>query len=384
MYNIHMLVDDELDNMITKSQLSKKFPNKVDIKFGLDANKVNGVDNFPIYNATDGFKSNARNNVDSFMFTSRQTKYDVPGQKHTSVGEIQPYLYNKHGVSRPTESNIRMQPGVMSSLYGLPPDRDIILENPTAQAMNLMGGKMTEEKLRNHIYRKEEAGTASETPGDFFSDPRVTAFMDDSVPMQETTEAERVEKTSRPEPMHETTEPAKVKKTSRPTPRQEDDIFVEPAFEKGIPTEPENKKKSSRTEDDGIVAEPTTKKKKSQTEFNIQRGGREEFEEIDKLLNQLKDEPNGKYRNIHKEISSKMVALGFIKPDAKIQINKMFVQRVKTIMEDVYMNRGRDLTKKQERTLNYLLAQGNRHYSANKPGIKVSDIDIDMHFEKDS
>lgn len=46
------------------------------------------------------------------------------------------------------------------------------------------------------------------------------------------------------------------------------------------------------------------------------------------------------------------------------------------------MNRGRDLTKKQERTLNYLLAQGNKHYLANKPGIKVSDIG--MHFEMDS
>ena len=256
-----MLVDDELDNMITRSQLSKKFLNKVDIKFGLDANKTKGVDNFPIYNATNGFKSNARSNVDTFLFTSRQTKYDVPGQKHTPAGDIQPFLYNKQGVSRPTESNIRMQLGVMSSLYGLPPDRDIILENPTAQAMSLMGGKMTEEKMRNHIYQ--------ETPGDSISDPRVTAFMDDSVPMQETTEPERVQKTSQPEPMQETTVPAKVKKTSRPTPRQEDDIIVEPAFAKGIPTEPEsksiqneseNRKKSSRTEDDGIVAEPAKKR----------------------------------------------------------------------------------------------------------------------------
>ena len=123
-------------------------------------------------------------------------------------------------------------------------------------------------------------------------------------------------------------------------------------------------------------------KKESQTEFNIQRGGREEFEEIDKLLNQLKDEPNGKYRNIHKEISKKMVELGYIKPDAKVKINKNFDTRVKKIMKDLYMNRGRDPTKKQERTLNYLIAQGNKHYSENKPGIKVSDID--MHFEKES
>ena len=77
-----------------------------------------------------------------------------------------------------------------------------------------------------------------------------------------------------------------------------------------------------------------------------------------------------------------MVELGYIKPDAKVKINKNFDTRVKKIMEDLYMNRGRDPTKKQERTLNYLIAQGNKHYSENKPGIKVSDID--MHFEKES
>lgn len=53
-----MLGECEFDNMVVKSQLSKQFPNKVDIKFGLDANKVKWVNNFPIYNATDGFRSN--------------------------------------------------------------------------------------------------------------------------------------------------------------------------------------------------------------------------------------------------------------------------------------------------------------------------------------
>lgn len=182
------------------------------------------------------------------MFTFRQTKYDVPNGKHTLVGEIRPYLYNKQGVSKATETTIRMQQGEMSSLYGMPPDRDIIIENSTAQAMNMMGSKMTETKMRNHNFQKEEGSI------DFFSDPRVTAFMDNSVPMQETIEPERVHK------------------TSRPTPRQEDDDIVEPAFAKGIQTEPENKSvhndpenknKSSRTKDDGVVAEPTKKKLKN-------------------------------------------------------------------------------------------------------------------------
>lgn len=251
-----MLEDSIFTNRVTKEQLSKKFPNKVNIGFGLDANKIKGVDNFPIYNEAVEFNSNARSNIDTYMFTSRQRKYDVVVPKHTSsVGEIQPYYYNKHKDSLSTESNIWMEPGKMSSLYGLPPDKDIIIENPTAQAMNLMGGQMTEEKMMNHIARKEVSSTASGSSSDFFNDPRLisiiegsTPVVDDSVPMQETSEP---------------TEPERVQKTARPAARQEDEIIVEPAFKKGIQTEPENKsvhnepenkKKNSRPEDDEVVA----------------------------------------------------------------------------------------------------------------------------------
>jgi hypothetical protein len=126
--------------------LSKTFPNKVDIKFGLDANKIKGVNNFPIHYATDGFTSHAKQNVDSFMFhTPNSTnKYNVAKPTHTSVGEIRPYLFDKQSPSQPKESNVRMRQDEMSSLYGLPQDKTIVLENPTAQAM----GKITEEEFR--------------------------------------------------------------------------------------------------------------------------------------------------------------------------------------------------------------------------------------------
>ena len=342
MYNINMLVDDELDNMITRSQLSKKFPNKVDIKFGLDANKVKGVDNFPIYNATDGFKSNARSNVDSFMFTSRQTKYDVPGPKHTSVGEIQPYLYNKQGVSRPTESSIRMQPGVMSSLYGLPPDRDIILENPTAQAMNLMGGKMTEEKLRNHIYQK--------TPGDFFSDPRVTAFMDDSVPIQETSEPGRVQKTSQPEPMQETSEPERVQKRS--SQRKEDEIVVEPAFKK-------------TTSDSSDEEEEVVDKKTYDSEIS----------KIKSTLEKLKANPNDKYTTQHKEISDKLNELNFKRPDGKIKVNSKFVEQVEEILAG-------KRKKKVKPSKEYENTDTGRRSKYEMAAQKRDSSDDEMHFKK--
>lgn len=173
-----MLEYTELDNRITKTQLNKTFPNKVNIQYGLDANKIKGVSNFPIYDATDGFNSHAKSNLDSFMFHSTH-KYDVAKPTHTSVGEIQPYLYDKKNPSHPRDTNVRIREGELSSLYGLPPDKTIVLENPTAQAMNLMGGKMTETKMRNHIWREHEKPLLDT---DFMSDPRMQKIIggDDS------------------------------------------------------------------------------------------------------------------------------------------------------------------------------------------------------------
>jgi hypothetical protein len=152
-----MLELSELDNEITKKQLNRTFPNKVDIKFGLDANKIKGVNNFPIYYESKGFTSHAKQNVDSFMFhTPHNTnKYNVAKPTHTPVGEIRPYLFDKQSPSQPKETNVRMKQGEMSSLYGLPPDKTIVLENPTAQAM----GKITEEEFRVKQWQKDFDGT---------------------------------------------------------------------------------------------------------------------------------------------------------------------------------------------------------------------------------
>lgn len=264
-----MLEDSEFTNRVLRAELLKKFPNKVDNRHGLDVNKIKSINNFPIYKETDGFRSNARPNVDGFMFTSRQSKYDVLAPMHTSVSQIRPNLCNKQkqGVSRYAESSVRMQPGAMASLYGMPPDSDIILENPAAQAMNLMGGQMTEEKLRNHIYRKEE-NSESEIPGDFFTDPRVKAFMDNSTPMEESTEPE----------------PESVKKIPR-----QDEIVVQPAFRPTV---------SNRDED-------------ADAGFNA------EISKMNHILDKLRVTPNDKYTTFRKEISDIFVKLNFDKPDGK-------------------------------------------------------------------
>lgn len=91
-----MMADTELDNMVLKKQLSKKFINKVNIGYGVDDNKIKGIDNFPIYDATKGFQSRARPNVDEFMFLMKDKKYDMGSVTHTSVGEIQPDYFSRH------------------------------------------------------------------------------------------------------------------------------------------------------------------------------------------------------------------------------------------------------------------------------------------------
>ena len=339
-----MLEDSEFTNRVLRAELSKKFPNKVDIKHGLDVNKIKCVNNFPVYNETDGFKSNARPNVDSFMFTSRQSKYDVPASKHTSVGQIQPYFYNKQyqGASRYSESNVRMKAGAMSSLYGMPPDRDIILENPTAQAMNLMGGQMTEEKLRNHNFRVEGSNDSSEIPGEFFSDPRVVAIIEGGAPP--------VVRVDNSVPMQESTEPEakSAEKTSRPIQRKEDDIVVEPAFKKTT---------SDKIED----AEDAN-------------GYDAKLFQLRHQLDHLRASPNDQYTKMHKDISDTLVKLKFDKPDGKIKLNSKFVEQVEDILTEKRKKKVKP-NKEHEHT------DEGRRRKYHMDSIRESSDD-EMHFEK--
>jgi hypothetical protein len=141
----------KFDNEVLRRQLSKTTPNKLNIGFGLDVNKIKGVNNFPIYYETDGFKSNVRANVDSIMFTNNSNKYEVPKLKHTTIGIIRPDLFSdRMDSSHARHTNTRVAPGKISSFYGLPLDKTIVLENPTAQAQ----GKMTENKFKINQLRK--------------------------------------------------------------------------------------------------------------------------------------------------------------------------------------------------------------------------------------
>ena len=67
-----MFSDTEFENMVVKEGLSLKSQHNVNMRFGVDDNKIKGVNNLPIYNSNVSFTSHAKPNVDEFMFTSRQ------------------------------------------------------------------------------------------------------------------------------------------------------------------------------------------------------------------------------------------------------------------------------------------------------------------------
>ena len=316
-----MLEYTELDNRITKSQLSKTFPNKVNIGFGLDANKIKGVNHFPIYNETDGFKSHAKANVDSFMFHS-SNKYDVAKATHTSVGEIQPYYYDKKSPPHPKDTNIRMRAGEMQSLFGLPPDKTIVLENPTAQAMNMMGGKMTERKMRDHIWRKEASGL----------DPRLQSIIDGDEE-QGSASASATTPNNNDIPTEEDT---KVPPPARKTPAPRAKTVIKPVVSQAFPKE----------ETKEVLKEETKEVLKEETKEVFKEDTKEDTKEGDVRIstkNEIKEEMSQIFRGsdpsqqMKEDERTKMDNLltnnGFDTPKKSIKIILTYMNAVQEILE---------------------------------------------------
>jgi hypothetical protein len=158
-----MMELSRIDNDALHTNLEKTFPNKVNIGFGLDESKIKGVKDFPVYYESRGFVSHAKNNLDSVLFHVSHPstrRYDVKAPGHSRLPDFASNLYDKKKSSMSVHSDARVQSG-LSKLYGLPAGRDIVLENPTAQAM----GKITAIEFRNEQWRKEAASVVGSGSG---------------------------------------------------------------------------------------------------------------------------------------------------------------------------------------------------------------------------
>ena len=287
----------ELDNEVLKSQLSKKFNHKVKIGFGLDVGKIKGVSDFPVYDKTNGYTSNAKKNVDSYMFHSTN-KYDVKKGSHTEVGSMNPYLYDDVKLPAPKDTNFRTKAGIMSSFYGIPPDRTIVLENPTAQAMNMMGGKMTERKMRDHIWR-DQADFDS-----FMKDPAVMKFMDVDALIED--------KLTRPNPTPNndeipTEEIIEVPPPPIKIPKPRAKTVIKPVVSHAFPTAGEESKKEAILEE---TKEESNKQSKEESNTQSKEESKTPSIEFlrEELFQTLKDTSrNGKISNEHKEKLNKLL-----------------------------------------------------------------------------
>ena len=147
-------------NNVIEERLHRKFPHKIDLKYGLDAGKFSGVKKFPLGNFESHFKSNSTPNVSSLIFHSKYLKddkrFDIPISKKYAPPEAEPYRFNEPVKNpMPQRKNIG---SFVSKLYGMPKDKDVIIESTAGQTMNLEMGGLTETKFMIHNWRKEFGG----------------------------------------------------------------------------------------------------------------------------------------------------------------------------------------------------------------------------------
>lgn len=145
-------------NSVVDERLHRKYPHNVKIQYGLDAGKFQGVKQFPLGNFESSFRSNAKPNVDSYLFHSKSpgSGYNIPVSKKYAPPVAEPYLFNAPiNKTMPQRKNAG---SFVAKMYGMPPDKDIIIESTAGQVMNLEHGGMTETKFMMHNYRKEFGG----------------------------------------------------------------------------------------------------------------------------------------------------------------------------------------------------------------------------------
>ena len=155
-----MFSTSNFNNVLTE-RLHRKYPHKVDIKYGLDAGKFNGVKKFPLGNFETHFTSNAKPNVDTYLFNSKHSKhyddrFDIAVSKKYAPPDAEPYMFDK-----PVKNPLPQRKNIgsfVSKLYGMPKDKDVMIESTAGQTMNLEHGGLTETKFMLHNYRKEFGG----------------------------------------------------------------------------------------------------------------------------------------------------------------------------------------------------------------------------------
>ena len=159
-----MLVNDRLDKQVYSRAMAIVKPNDLGIKYGLDNNKIKGVNNFPIFSDKRGIHCPAHPSAEEFIYTkSVGNKYTVGKTVHYAPPVVKSlYDFNADGKephSSTPESHLR---GIGNSLYGLP-DLTINIDNYGAKEAGVVGMN-AKEAIRMNWKENPSGGSL---PSDF-------------------------------------------------------------------------------------------------------------------------------------------------------------------------------------------------------------------------
>lgn len=168
-----MLSLAELDGKIALSRLDQRHRG-VDPGFGVICG-VKGADHFPLYQRGSGIHSNAKAGIDALMFHPTH-EYDIKMARHGHgpVPNINPpYLSSNLDFGAPRDNTGNDAIGVMSRFYGLPTEKDIVIENFAAEATGLSKSKTP---ARDFMVSNLRANVEAEKQG-FADRDAYSAFM---------------------------------------------------------------------------------------------------------------------------------------------------------------------------------------------------------------
>ena len=82
-----MLSNDALDKQVIEKRLTAIKPNKMNIGYGMDINKIKGINKFPICNNPHGLGIKSHLKTDKTLFTNENVSnsYEIKQAKHKAV-----------------------------------------------------------------------------------------------------------------------------------------------------------------------------------------------------------------------------------------------------------------------------------------------------------
>ena len=234
-----MLCNDKFDKQVVSKRLTMIKPNKMNIGFGLDFNKVKGISKFPIYNNPHGIKAKTDSRLDSTLFTTPNvSKYlEIKDVKHTQISKVND-IYDFDANLTIHEPTLKEKyKGILNKMYGIP-DIKIFVENVGAEKEGMVG--ITNKQFQKKQWKKEAEGTTIASVvgggdgdgGGFMNDSRVQDIIEKGTATESKHESkEDLKEEKEGESKHESKED-ESKTEERIAPKQSQPILVKQVFAK--------------------------------------------------------------------------------------------------------------------------------------------------------